>query len=131
MTNEKNEEMKIIEPKEKMKNPKRVAAGRKGAEARIRNAEQRKKEIETIRKENINLKITKDDDDEKMNLPTEKDFEYNFKDYIPVFIIVGLSGIGLYFYTKKQEKLEKPKRSEELIRQEEKPLKEETSNYIW
>ena len=105
MTNEKNEEMKIIEPKEKMKNPKRVAAGRKGAEARIRNAEQRKKEIETIRKENINLKITKDDDDEKMNLPAKKDFKDNFKDnyYIPVFIIVGLSGVGLYFYTKSKK----------------------------
>ncbi|CAC5364046.1 unnamed protein product [Mytilus coruscus] len=57
------------------KDPKRVAAGKKGAEVRIRNAELRKKEVEKLKKENSKIKqITKDSD-------TETDYESN--EHIP------------------------------------------------
>ena len=142
-----SEEIEIIEPKEKVKNPKRVAAGKKGVEARIRNAELRKKEIEKLKKENINLKITKDDNDEnneKNNLQTIKDNNKNKRNYIPIFIIIGgLSGIGLYAYKYKRVKQEKPIKQEiqekpitgqspgrEALKQEE-TIKKETSNYQW
>ncbi|CAC5385870.1 unnamed protein product [Mytilus coruscus] len=61
--------------KPKPKDPKRVAAGKKGAEVRIRNAELRKKEVEKLKKENSKIKqITKDSD-------TETDYESN--EHIP------------------------------------------------
>ena len=145
----KSEEIEIIEPKEKakVKNPRRVAAGRKGAEARIRNTEQRKKELDSVKKENINLKITKDDNDEnneKNNLQTIKDNNKNKRNYIPIFIIIGcISGIGLYAYKYKRVKQEKPIKQEiqekpitgqnprrEALKQEE-TTKKETSNYQW
>ena len=47
----------------KTKNPKRVSAGNKGAEAKEIKAELKRKEMEAMKKENIQLKsITKDDD---------------------------------------------------------------------
>ena len=46
------------------KDPKRVAAGKKGAEAKKIKAELKRKEEELLKKENIEIKITKDDDDD-------------------------------------------------------------------
>ena len=142
-----SEEIEIIEPGKKIKNPKRVAAGRKGVEVRMRNAELRKKENERLKKENekfkeqsINLKITKDDNEqinEKSHNPIND--SNNKKYYIPAFIILGMSGIGLYFYkfkwgnsiTQKQEQ-EISKRSLECENLQSEPVKKEkTSNYQW
>lgn len=79
---------------EATKNPKRVSAGKKGAEAKKMKSELKRKEMETIKKENIQLKsITKDDDEvkevQRVNI------------YIPLCII-GVVGLGLYMYKSKQ-----------------------------
>ena len=79
----------------KTKDPRRVSAGKKGAEARKRNAELRRKETETIKKENMELKsITRDDDD----VQTNKQSINIYQNYIPLCITVGVVGLGLYMY---------------------------------
>ena len=91
----------------KQKDPRRVAAGKKGAEARKRNAELRRKETDTIKKENMELKsITRDDDVQtnKKSITRDDDVQTNNsqKNYIPLCITVGVIGIGLYMYKSKQ-----------------------------
>jgi hypothetical protein len=112
-TKPKNTE-KISEQVERLKtkNPKRVSAGRKGAEAKKIKSELKKKEMETIRKENVELKnksITKDTDrheagynhnDDKSNEIPQKINIY--KNYIPL-CLVGVVGLGLYFYQKPKQ----------------------------
>ena len=85
----------------KTKDPRRVSAGKKGAEARKRNAELRRKETDTIKKENMELKsITKDDE---VGSPMQNSQNINiYKNYIPLCITVGVVGIGLYMYKSKQ-----------------------------
>lgn len=96
--NENNEveKVEIIPPKEKekTKNPKRVAAGKKNAEARKMKAELKRKEMETIKKENTQTTgITKDDKEvQSVNI---------YKNYIPLCLI-GVVGLGLYMYKSKQ-----------------------------
>ena len=137
-----SEEIEIIEPKEKVKvkNPKRVAAGKKGVEVRMRNAELRKKENERLKKENekfkeqsINLKITKDDNEqinEKSHNPIND--SNNKKYYIPAFVILTISGIGLYFYNSKNVKQETLNEKETVKEQTSKKQEEkETVNYKW
>ena len=88
----------------KTKDPRRVAAGKKGAEARKRNAELRRKEAEIIKKENIELKsITKDDDDVQTNKESSQNINI-YQNYIPLCITVGVVGIGLYFYKSNSNK---------------------------
>ena len=126
------EENKIaINYKPKEKNPRRVAAGKKGAEARAKNAELRKKEQEKLKKENLKLKMTSEQS-EKNDLPqitkdssTEKDYETNIKsspiDYKFVLIPLGIIGLGLFFYnqSKKPEKMTKEIMvGEEMTKQE-------------
>lgn len=83
----------------KTKDPRRVSAGKKGAEARKRNAELRRKETDTIKKENMELKsITKDDE---VGSPNSQNINI-YKNYIPLCITVGVVGIGLYMYKSKQ-----------------------------
>lgn len=83
----------------KTKDPRRVSAGKKGAEARKRNAELRRKETETIKKENMELKsITRDDE---VSSPNSQNINI-YKNYIPLCITVGVVGIGLYMYKSKQ-----------------------------
>lgn len=79
----------------KTKDPRRVAAGKKGAEARKRNAELRRKETDTIKKENMELKsITKDDE---VSSPNSQNINI-YKNYIPLCITIGVVGLGLYMY---------------------------------
>ena len=81
----------------KTKNPKRVSAGKKGAEAKKMKAELKRKEMEAMKKENIQLKsITKDDDEVK-----EVQRVNIYKNYIPLCLI-GVFGLGLYMYKSKQ-----------------------------
>lgn len=97
---EKETEIIIPKEKEKTKNPKRVAAGKRGAEAKKMKSELRRKETELLKKENIELKvpkqITKDDDDVDDTLP-----KHIYKNYIPLCLI-GAVGLGLYMYKSKQ-----------------------------
>ena len=111
----------------KPKNPKRVAAGKKGVEARKLKAELKRKEEEAMKKENIKLRaisespiqITKDDrasevsgshDEVKtMKKDITKDAEVKetlnvniYKNYIPLCLI-GVIGIGLYMFNSKQQ----------------------------
>ena len=80
----------------KTKDPRRVAAGKKGAEARKRNAELRRKETETIKKENMELKqITKDDAEPKKDDVINQNI---YKNYIPLCFVITVFGIGLYVY---------------------------------
>ena len=85
----------------KTKDPRRVAAGKKGAEARKRNAELRRKETDTIKKENMELKSITKDDDVQTNKQSSQDVNV-YKNYIPLCIAVGVVGIGLYMYKSKQ-----------------------------
>ena len=79
------------------KNPKRVSAGKKGAEAKKMKAELKRKEMEAMKRENIQLKsITKDDDEVKEVQPVNI-----YKNYIPLCLI-GVVGLGLYMYKSKQ-----------------------------
>ena len=76
----------------KTKNPKRVSAGKKGAEAKRLKAELKRKEMETMKKENIQLKSITKDDDEVSNIVKE----VQYKNYIPLCLVVGVVGLGLY-----------------------------------
>ena len=83
----------------KTKNLKRVNAGKKGAEARKMKAELKRKEMDAMKKENIELKsITKDDNE----VSTDKQNINIYKNYVPLCIVViGVAGLGLYMYNKK------------------------------
>ena len=91
-------------PLKKEKNPKRVAAGKKGVEARKIKAELKRKESELLKKENIKLKapITRkeiikdemDSFDETFN-NVKKDKNYNL-----LYLAIGVVGLGLYLYHK-------------------------------
>ena len=136
-----SEEIEIIPPKEKKeKNPKRVAAGKKGVEVRMRNAEMRKKENERLKKENEkfkienitrgnneNMQITKND-----NAGASKANKSYKEYYIPAFVILTISGIGLYFYNSKNVKQETLNEKETVKEQTSKKQEEkETVNYKW
>ena len=102
----------------KPKDPKRVAAGKKGAEARIRNAELRKKEAEKLKKENLKIReqsersppkqpndlpqITKDSDtdDDESNVKKRPNSKVDYK-YI--LFSIGIVGLGLFFYNQSNE----------------------------
>ena len=124
------EENKIaINYKPKEKNPRRVAAGKKGAEARAKNAELRKKEQEKLKKENLKLREQSErsplkmtsEQSEKNDLPQitkdsdkETDYEKNVRknysskiDYKFVLVPLGIIGLGLFFYNQsnKPEKM--------------------------
>ena len=108
------EKVEIIIPneKEKTKNPKRVSAGKKGAEAKKMKADLKRKEMEEMKKENIQYKsITRDDDEVKENKNVN-----TFKIYIPLFLI-GVAGLGLYMY--KSKKVEPPIQREPAIQKKE------------
>ncbi len=85
----------------KIKNPKRVSAGKKGAEAKKIKAELKREEMEAMKKENNQLKeqinITKDDHEIK------EIKEIKYKNYIPLCFI-GVVGLGIYMYNFKQDK---------------------------
>ena len=99
----------------KTKDPRRVAAGKKGAEARKRNAELRRKETDTIKKENMELKsITRDDDDVQTNNSQNVNI---YKNYIPLCITIGVVGIGLYMYKSKQVVPQQPMMQQPIIQQ--------------
>ena len=104
---------------DKEKNPKRVAAGKKGAETKKINAELRRKESESIKKENMKLKekeevlkITKDPEPEPADSPKSKN---NY--ILPVLAVLGISGIGYYVYNnKKQKPVQKENKQEQEIK---------------
>lgn len=105
-----SEKVEIIMPdekektKEKTKNPKRVSAGKRIAEAKKIKAELKRKENEEIKKENIKLKsITKDDDDDEVKKVKEFPSLNINKNYIPLCLI-GVAGLGIYIYKSKQVK---------------------------
>ena len=132
MMNENPEQMENKEEKKtKTKDPKRVAAGKRGAEARTRNAELRKKETEKLKKENLKIKqsndtpqITKDSEtDEPKETclpPVEKRSSYPV-DYKFVLFFVGVVGLGWYIYSqnKNPERImlskEEPKKQKKEI----------------
>ncbi|CAC5399949.1 unnamed protein product [Mytilus coruscus] len=106
--------------------PKRVAAGKKGAEVRIRNAELRKKRSGKIKKENSKIKqITKDSDTEtdyesNEHIPSVKKHSSSLVDYKFVLFPISIVGLGLFFTTK----VRKPERMIKEITKPEKQKKE-------
>ena len=110
------------------KNPKRVAAGKKGAETKKKNAELRRKESESIKKENMKLKekeelkITKDPESEPEPVDSPKSKN---KYILPVIAILGISGVGYYVYNnKKQKPVQKENKKEKDNQESEKKKKE-------
>ena len=112
------ENIELITDTKKEKNPKRVLAGKKAAEARKVKNEQKRKEIEKIEKENMKLKlsvstansekkrstrsITKDDSDDDDSHDSYVGKINVYKNYFPL-CLVGLIGIGVFVYTSKQK----------------------------
>ena len=94
----------IVDKKQK-KNPKRVAAGKKGAEARKLKAELRRKEADSLKTENVTLKsITIVDDTPPVVVSQETSQEgiKVYKNYIPLCILVaGVAGLGFYLFRPK------------------------------
>ena len=101
----------IVQSPSKTKDPKRVAAGKKGVEAKKLKAELKRKEAELLKKEIMELKskqikkeevpeplqITKDDDNEPLH--NEQPLNVNiYKNYIPLCISIVVVGLGLYVY---------------------------------
>lgn len=125
MMNE-NPEQKEVFKKPKPKDPKRVAAGKKGAEVRIRNAELRKKEVEKLKKENSKIKqITKDSDTEtdyesNEHIPSVEKHSSSLVDYKFVPFSISIVGLGLFFYNQSK----KPERMIKEITKPEKQKKE-------
>ena len=86
----------------KTKNPKRVAAGKKGVEVRKMKAELRRKEADRMKTENMELKsvqeplqITKDEPVHKSDNSQNINI---YKNYMPLCITIGVVGLGLYMY---------------------------------
>ena len=110
----------------KVKNPKRVAAGKKGIEAKKLKAELKRKEEELLKKENMELKqITKDsDDDAKLKDSGEQKINV-YKNYIPLCLSsIVVVGLGFYFYQKKNKsKIVEPPKIVEHKKEEYDPFK--------
>ena len=132
MMNENPEQMENKEEKKtKTKDPKRVAAGKRGAEARTRNAELRKKETEKLKKENLKIKqsndtpqITKEsetDEAKETCLPPAEQRSSYPVDYKLALFSIGIAGMGWYIYSqsKKPERImlgkEEPKKQKKEI----------------
>ena len=120
-----NENIEQPENKEeKKKNPKRVAAGKRGAEVRTRNAELRKKELEKMKIENLKIKqITKDsetDEPKEICLPPCPEHSINLLDYGFVLFPIGIVGLGWYIYYKNK----KPEKTMECKKESKKEKKE-------
>ena len=107
MMNE-NEDPITAKPLKKEKNPKRVAAGKKGVEARKIKAELKRKESELLKKENIELKapITRKEiiKDERTKRADSLDETFNTDkiniNYNLLYLAIGVVGLGLYLYHK-------------------------------
>ena len=92
----------------KTKNPRRVAAGKKGAEAKKMKADLKRKETEAMKKElqskeqssKSELQITKDEGEDSNTKYDNNEVKY--KNYIPLYCLIGVVGIGLYMYKSKQ-----------------------------
>ena len=105
---QKNQETKIQQVK--VKNPNRIAGGKKSAETKRKKAELRKKEIEELEKENTNLKnsITSDTSD-NTGITKDNKVETTFKqingykNYLPLCVI-GIIALGMYTYYKPNNK---------------------------
>lgn len=116
MTTENNvEEIKDIIKKEK--NPKRVAAGKKGIEVKKIKAEVRRKEVELMKKENLELKqLTNSEETPIIKQNSNKNLKYNI-----LFLSIGVVGVAVYFYKSKNHIDTKVDTKEDI------PLKNKTS----
>ena len=91
----------IVETK---KDPRRVEAGKKGAEVRKMKAELRRKEAEAVKKENDELKSITMVEDTNV-----------YKNYIPLCItifVVGFAGLYMFKPVKKETPIEIPQKKE-------------------
>ena len=93
----------------KTKNPKRIAAGKKGAEAKKMKTELKRKEVEAIKKENMRLNEQSSKSELQITIDEGEDSntkydnnEVKYKNYIPLYCLIGVVGIGLYMYKSKQ-----------------------------
>ena len=97
-----------ITPIKKEKNPNRVAGGRKGVEARKMREELLRKENEKLKE--ITMKIEKEKENEITINPLKKEDTISFKkdknsDYILLFLVAGVGGIGIYYFFKKRKQV--------------------------
>ena len=76
-----------------MKNPVRVAAGKKGAEARWSKRNQAQPEHEPIR-------ITKESPEQPPRLPVTVNV---YKNFFPICVLIGAAGIGIFLISRKAE----------------------------
>ena len=102
---------------EVVKNPKRVSAGKKGAEAKKIKAELKRKEAELLRKENVKLKQITKDDNEDLEITKDDNDELKikvYKNYLPLCIVVA--GLGFVLYVYKSKNKQPPKENKQVIR---------------
>lgn len=121
------EEVKI-----KVKNPKRVAAGKKGVEAKKLKSELKRKEAEQLKKENMELKLASEASGPlKITSNTEKQITMDSEKLTSEasntkLLFLPIVGLGIYvsyqyFYTPKKE-IVKIVKTEELLRNKRKKL---------
>ena len=130
ITSEASERSPLSGSLKKEKNPKRVAAGKKGIEAKKLKAELKRKEAEQLKKENLELKLANERSREvplfneqqpyqitsfkpEVSEGTEKSTfsasDCSNKNYIPILLLVGAIGLGVYYeYNKRKQTVQKP-----------------------
>ena len=109
----------MIEEQTKVKNPKRVEAGRKGALAR-------KLKKEALLKEQELTKITKDENEEPNVIQQKEPCRHgnDFTKYIPYsgYLVLGLCLVGVGFYINKDKIYNKKQETIPVIKEKKKEI---------
>ena len=81
-----------------MKNPVRVAAGKKGAEARWSKRNAQAQQAQQAQPEPI--RITKESPEQPPRLPVTMNV---YKNFFPICVLMGAAGIGIFLISRKAE----------------------------
>ena len=82
-----------------MKNPVRVAAGKKGAEARW--SKRKQAQAQQAQPEHESIRITKESTEQQ---PLRPPVTVNvYKNFFPLCVLIGAAGIGIFFICRKAE----------------------------
>ena len=83
---------------QKVKNPVRVAAGKKGAEARWSKRNQT--QAQQAQPEHEPIRITKESPEQPPRLPVTVNV---YKNFFPICVLIGAAGIGIFLISRKAE----------------------------
>ena len=97
-TQEPTEGSKTEGQQQKVKNPVRVAAGKKGAEARWSKRNQG--QAQQAQPEHEPIRITKESPEQPPRLPVTVNV---YKNFFPICVLIGAAGIGIFLISRKAE----------------------------